>query len=163
MDVDAEAIVPYEDSHDLIRKALSFPVDSIVLRYANEVGISKSSASKHALEVIRYLALCALYPEKKFPMVRTVDKFWHEFIVNTVDYVNFCKAVAGRYIHHKPADSSAGDGSVNLMGDYEFFRYAYERHFCELPPPQFWPSLDAGPGGFADCHNCFSMSSDDVI
>ncbi len=96
-------------------------------------------------------------------MARTVDKFWHEFIVNTVDYVNFCKAVAGRYIHHKPANSSAGEGGFDLMGDYKFFKYAYQEHFGEFPPAQFWPSLDAGPGGFGDCFNCWVMSGDDAI
>ncbi|CAD1794771.1 glycine-rich domain-containing protein [Xanthomonas arboricola pv. juglandis] len=162
-DRSVESKVVFEDSSGLILRALSFPIDNLVMKYANEVGISKKNASEHASEVIRYLALCALYPQKKFPMARTVDRFWHEFIVNTVDYVNFCKAVAGRYIHHKPAGSSANDGGVDLMGDYKFFRFAYERHFGEAPPPQFWPNLELGPGGFGDCFNCWVMSDEDVV
>lgn len=40
-DRSVESKVVFEDSSGLILRALSFPIDNLVMKYANEVGISK--------------------------------------------------------------------------------------------------------------------------
>ena len=35
--------------------------------------------------------------------VRSADWLWHEFILHTQDYENFCKKAFGKFLHHQPA------------------------------------------------------------
>lgn len=34
--------------------------------------------------------------------MREIDEMWHEFILFTEDYMNFCERYFGKYIHHLP-------------------------------------------------------------
>ena len=36
---------------------------------------------------------------------QVIDVAWHEFILFTKDYANFCKKALGRFIHHTPAEA----------------------------------------------------------
>lgn len=36
---------------------------------------------------------------------RILDDYWHEFILYTKSYMDFCEKYFGRYIHHYPYDS----------------------------------------------------------
>ena len=37
---------------------------------------------------------------------KVVDNLWHEFILNTREYEQFCQQAFGRYLHHTPMDSA---------------------------------------------------------
>lgn len=63
----------------------------------------------------RYLWLTAVTdakkaanPEEKFPDISIsesmiiIDEIWHEFILVTEHYYNFCQEYFGKYIHHPP-------------------------------------------------------------
>ena len=39
---------------------------------------------------------------------QVVDELWHEFILFTRDYQDFCRAAFGRFLHHTPAISLGG-------------------------------------------------------
>ncbi|QLI81451.1 hypothetical protein HZU75_07890 [Chitinibacter fontanus] len=43
---------------------------------------------------------------------RIVDDFWHEFILHTAVYQEFCQKALGRFIHHTPAESTVQSKSV---------------------------------------------------
>ncbi|WP_373973889.1 hypothetical protein NT239_09495 [Chitinibacter sp. SCUT-21] len=43
---------------------------------------------------------------------RVVDDFWHEFILHTAVYQEFCQKALGRFIHHTPAESTVQSKSV---------------------------------------------------
>lgn len=43
---------------------------------------------------------------------RIVDDFWHEFILHTAVYQEFCQKALGRFIHHTPAESTVESKSV---------------------------------------------------
>ncbi|HXF80498.1 MAG TPA: hypothetical protein VN598_16650 [Usitatibacter sp.] len=47
---------------------------------------------------------------------RAADDAWHEFIVCTREYRAFCLRAFGRFLHHKPDDSSAPGADAALMG-----------------------------------------------
>jgi hypothetical protein len=37
-----------------------------------------------------------------FPTMASIDDLWHEFILYTNDYANFCHAHFGHFVHHEP-------------------------------------------------------------
>ena len=39
---------------------------------------------------------------------QAVDVAWHEFILSTRDYQDFCRRVLGRFLHHTPAEALTG-------------------------------------------------------
>lgn len=39
---------------------------------------------------------------------QVVDDLWHEFILHTRNYQNFCSRAFGRYLHHTPAEAMSG-------------------------------------------------------
>ncbi len=44
---------------------------------------------------------------------KVVDAMWHEFILHTRAYRDWCELVLGRFLHHTPAEALAGDAGRN--------------------------------------------------
>ncbi|WP_338846033.1 hypothetical protein V8J88_20060 [Massilia sp. W12] len=74
------------------------------------------------LDQASYLALCAALrqfflacsnaPGQQLEMPsQAVDLLWHEFILCTRQYEDFCQRAFGRFLHHAPAGSGA-DGAI---------------------------------------------------
>jgi hypothetical protein len=134
----AERPIAGTDRRALIDRALAFPMDSVLDRYAAEHELPLEVAREHEREVKRFLALCALQPEASYGMAGPVDELWHTFITFTVDYARFCDEVAGRFIHHVPTGPEARDDAEGAAA-YERMLAAYEETFGEEPPPECWP------------------------
>ena len=83
---------------DTIAVGLSYPINEIVQRYAEEQDLPLAVAEEHALEARRYLLLCALNPDRTYGMRGPIDEFWHTFVTFTSRYMDFCERVAGRYM-----------------------------------------------------------------
>jgi hypothetical protein len=120
---------------EVISRAMVFPMDAAVDRYAAENDLPIEVAREHERELKRYLALCALEPEVSYGMKGPVDDLWHTFITFTRDYAGFCDEVAGHFIHHVPNDSSNGHEDTS----YGEMLEAYSATFGEAAPPEFWP------------------------
>jgi hypothetical protein len=74
------------------------------------------------------------------------DELWHEFICHTQLYHQFCRSIAGFYIHHQPETS---DSEVPSLACGEPTRTLYERHFGRMPEP-LW-QLAKCEGGCSQC------------
>ena len=61
-----------------------------------------------------------------------VDEVWHNFILFTYEYANFCNELIGGYVHHVPRTSRQ---QISSAGQ-ERFVVAYERVFGTIP--QIW-------------------------
>lgn len=48
--------------------------------------------------------MCADYPAVGFSPSKMVDIGWHTFLLYTEAYADFCRKIAGRFIHHYPRD-----------------------------------------------------------
>src|SRR5690606_25879947 len=44
---------------------------------------------------------------------RVVDAMWHEFILHTQAYRDWCQLALGRFLHHTPAEALGGDARRN--------------------------------------------------
>jgi hypothetical protein len=85
----------------------------LVDRIVAEVGLDHARATRVMDQALAFLATCAksttcLAPSKQ------VDRGWHAFILHTREYAAFCERVAGRFIHHDPADET---GNAEGQGD----------------------------------------------
>jgi hypothetical protein len=87
----------------------------------------------------RFLTLNLLVPDPDYGFVPSfkVDLAWHEFILYTHDYVEFCDKLVGRYIHHTPQASRAVS-RAQVSG--EPFRYTKQKlqEFYGATPPFIW-------------------------
>ncbi|MEW4369973.1 hypothetical protein [Paenibacillus kandeliae] len=74
-------------------------------------------------EMKRYLLLCALFRE--MPMFSDrVDEVWHEMLMFTRDYQQFCERFYGYMLHHSPHG-----GKVSLPDQRALFDWAYAELF----------------------------------
>ncbi|NUM81610.1 hypothetical protein HUU42_12465 [bacterium] len=84
-------------------------------------------------EVLRYLGLVAETHKRLAPSL-IVDWAWHEFILCTKPYSDFCQEHFGRYIHHHPAEKeNPGQFALTLTYYFEFFGKPPEKYWGQTP------------------------------
>lgn len=60
------------------------------------------------LEAKRYMILCEIDTTKSWLTYSPrVDQAWHQFILFTVEYTEFCNTYFGHYVHHAPCNAPA--------------------------------------------------------
>ncbi|MFK8111324.1 MAG: hypothetical protein AB8B91_03955 [Rubripirellula sp.] len=94
-------------------------------------------------EVLRFMHLIADSDQPMSPSQR-VDLGWHEFILFTRRYAQFCDEHFQRMIHHSPGGSAASN-----QRQFERTLESYRKRFG-VPAPAFW-----GPST-PDCGACES-------
>lgn len=87
----------------------------------------------------RFLSLTLLVKEPDYDFVPSfkIDLAWHEFILHTRDYYDFCEALTGSYIHHMPAESRA-ESRAQVSGEPFFYTKTKLREFYGAMPPFIW-------------------------
>jgi hypothetical protein len=69
---------------------------------------------------------------------RRVDEAWHQFVLFTSQYVDFCQRYFGEYLHHNPSNAPEAPERVELKpSTFEGFRARYESFFSE-PMSDIW-------------------------
>ena len=80
---------------------LSFQNSEIVKKLARELILSEADALQLFQDTKRFLYLAAITKAGLRPS-RKIDDGWHQFILFTRDYADFCFNHFGRFIHHQP-------------------------------------------------------------
>ena len=97
------------------------------------LGVAESEADGARLfqEVKKYLALGELHRGTRVPMFSTrIDEVWHQFVLFTSAYAEFCARFLGRFVHHIPAEYPESPEAMALpVMSFDDFRAAYERTF----------------------------------
>ncbi|MFE3171822.1 glycine-rich domain-containing protein [Amycolatopsis sp. NPDC059090] len=78
----------------------------LVNRISREHDMRREFAARIMDQALAYLGTCSAASEPLSPS-EPVDIGWHTFILYTREYAEFCERVAGRFIHHEPADTGA--------------------------------------------------------
>lgn len=136
-------------SKESVARAMVFPMEEVIERYAKDQNLPLPVAREHERELKRYLALSASEPAG-FGMRGPIDELWHTFILFTEKYASFCDQVAGRFLHHTPGNAGraelpvSGGGAAkepepSIREGYIRFLQTYESVFGEAPPPHLWP------------------------
>ena len=91
--------------------------DRVVWRLVSQQGLDASTARKAVDAGWGFLELCAARPELPLSPTPAVDAAWHETILSTRQYVEFCAALGVQgIIYHEPFDQPAvlgGGGAKN--------------------------------------------------
>lgn len=107
--------------------------------------------------IICHQAKCAMVSMPS----QVVDDAWHEFILFTKDYCEFCNHAFGRYLHHTPAEAMATK-VVAQDGIRRAWKLACENESIHPGAPGLLPrifaidALLAIPNGFHYTLNCMS-------
>jgi hypothetical protein len=91
-------------------------------------------------EFKKYMALIALGHTEIGMSSHEVDVIWHNFILFTREYSQFCEKVCGRIIHHRPNTSRRPQLPARSITD---FASAYRKFFGDLP--SIWQSEGMKP------------------
>ncbi|WNV90345.1 hypothetical protein [Umezawaea sp. Da 62-37] len=87
-------------TEDLISLELRGRLTSQLIK--EHAGMTGDEAVRIVDQAVAYLKTCTDNPGVHLRPSQRVDLGWHQFILNTVDYAEFCERVAGYFIHHVP-------------------------------------------------------------
>lgn len=152
---------PKLSCEEIIRRAMEFPLDEVIERYAEDERLDSETAEEHVYELRRYLALCAVNPGHAYGMKGPIDDAWHTFLIFTTQYAEFCDHVGGRFIHHYPRLPDT-DTSVLRSGYLEFLA-DYEATYGTPAPAHLWPRLSDSSADVAGCGGCSGCGCRDCI
>ncbi len=91
-------------------------------------------------EAKKYLVLVRTDETKIWQMHSLrVDEAWHQFILFTKQYSDFCQRFFGRFIHHSPSNApEETEGAATIpVASFVMFRDRYEELFG-IPLPDLW-------------------------
>lgn len=119
--------------------------DQLVRRLEQEHEIGPNYANRIMIQALAFLKACADNPGVFLAPPLEVDKGWHMFMLHSREYAEFCDRVAGRFLHHQPADGVA-DGGAAIQHTALIMRNA------GLPvDEEMWSPR--GTGCYNACHN----------
>jgi hypothetical protein len=98
------------DPRDLITTVL---FDRLAGRISHDRRVERDYAERILSQTLAFLATCGRSPNTRLSPSATVDIGWHTFVLYTREYDQFCRRVAGRFIHHVPDDDQAGLGECD--------------------------------------------------
>jgi hypothetical protein len=112
------------------------------------------------LEVKRYLVLARLDRSFTFDMHSLrVDGVWHQFILYTVEYTDFCRRFFGRYLHHSPSNAPEAKSAPHApAASFAMFRERYEKLFGETLPDVWYDERSVAPNRRIFNHNAGKLS-----
>lgn len=112
-----------------------------------------------------YFQICYLANKKMVAMPsQVVDDAWHEFILSTRFYVEFCNKALGRFLHHTPTEAMSSATSAE-QGIKRAWRLACAKENINPKRPQMLPLLFAIDGmlnienGFVYHLNCMDANN----
>jgi hypothetical protein len=122
-------------------------------RVARDEQIVPEQAVRVVDQALAFLATCAVSGVRMSPS-KAIDPGWHAFILHTNEYETFCQQVAGRFIHHVPADQS--DSATRGAPA----RAAIEQTKAEMLKAGFVVDDELWQPPAADCSQCHSGCTD---
>ena len=132
------------DSEQLSREVLDAN-EILFSKIASALDCDKTEVPTALSEVIRFLFLANQNREGMLtPSVR-VDLAWHEFILCTRTYDDFCQRLFGKFIHHSPGGSKA-------KNHQQFMKTlsSYETEFG-MPDIKYWGSTLKHAANCGEC------------
>lgn len=131
--------------HSKLAEVLLNSLPVLSSKIAKACDLEASELKEILTEVLRFMHLVELSAERLTP-AHKVDLAWHEFILFTKAYADFCIQHFGRFIHHYPGENE----SENKIG-FKKLHYYYEKHFGFKPNSKYWGSVFAEIADASDC------------
>ena len=118
----------------------------IIKKIMSATNLSSQKSNQLLVEVIKFLDLIIISGQRLTPSY-LVDQAWHELILFTHYYKNFCEHTLGRFIHHHP-----GGSQTENQENFNKTLNLYSQQWGD-PPPQFWLQIMDGQQG-PKCGSC---------
>lgn len=149
-----------EDQRDLLSRLDNFEAPYLEEKLLEKGALSSKKEYQEAFtEFKKYAALSQIAEGPLGMSSPKVDEVWHQFILFTRQYADFCENVLGGFLHHSPHTSQTSnykkrEGSLN-------FSRAYQQNFGEIP--EIWRvSTNCDDCWDDDCDSdCSQPSCDD--
>lgn len=111
-------------------------ITNIIKQITNKNFWNKKYTTRVAVEYFRFMKLKAKYTD--ISPSDDIDIFWHQHILNTKSYYNFCTHYFKKIIHHYP--DQAND---QLKRRYRFLNSLkyYKKEFGNTPPDDIWKDI----------------------
>jgi hypothetical protein len=125
---------------EVYSEALAFEAPFLIEKLVkDQVVESEDEARALFREVKRYLVMTATDRTVAWAMYSLrVDHIWHQFILFTRQYIDYCLRHFDRYIQHAPSTSPTPEDKEQLRpSTFAMFAERYEELFGE-PPPDLW-------------------------
>jgi hypothetical protein len=96
-----------------LEAVLAYENPSVISRFQDKFKLSTRETKALFRETLRWLWLCVRSRQTGGPLleIRTsmlfLDEMWHEFLMFTRDYQQFCLEYLGEYVHHLPTTRAA--------------------------------------------------------
>lgn len=90
--------------HDrkLWQKILAYDLSIVTKTFKERNKKYSNIACELELECKRFLYLAAIAPNLSIAPTKPIDEYWHQFIMFTTEYQNFCAVTSGYFVHHNP-------------------------------------------------------------
>lgn len=88
-----------------LQKVRDYKNPAVVARFQRQLGLNEEDAENLFEDVKGFLYLSSLAKGPISP-TKKLDAGWHEFILFTRDYREFCVECVGGFVHHVPTDIS---------------------------------------------------------
>jgi hypothetical protein len=121
----------------------------LVSRIVNEHGVDTGYAERTMNQALGFLLLCAKDSSAAFSPSEAVDVGWHTFLMYTREYQEFCRRVAGGFIHHSPNDVDDAAEHDTCAADTVAAMRSYGIEVDE----ELWLT-DGGECGGKKCYSC---------
>ncbi|MEV5872766.1 hypothetical protein AB0L75_00780 [Streptomyces sp. NPDC052101] len=103
-------------------------------------------------QTVAYLVTSAEHPDAHLAPAPRVDLGVHSFVLDSINYTDFCVMVAGQYVHHVPHLPEAGNSPSPLKSTVQAIREAGFAVDHEL-----WNATAA------DCSQCHAGCTDSPV
>ena len=95
------------NSEQLLQSVLGYKHPDLLNRFGDKYLLTDDECEEIFRELKLWLYLVGTRTSDTPPLVilssmEVVDNIWHEFLLYTTDYANFCHTYFGHFIHHEP-------------------------------------------------------------
>ncbi len=127
---------PAANSFEVLDYEAPFLIEKLV---KDRIAETPEEAEALFAEVKRYMVLVSLDQARSWHMYSLrVDECWHQFILFTRQYIEFCRRYFGRYIQHAPSNASEAKTAPPLKATtFQQFSERYQELFG-VPLPDLW-------------------------
>ena len=88
-----------------LNNLLNYKNENVIFRFTKIYAVTEDEANDIFCETLKWLWLSQKvnYPFFIDDSISIIDEMWHNFILFTKDYNDFCNKYFGKYIHHQPS------------------------------------------------------------
>jgi hypothetical protein len=125
------------------------PPNLLIKRFCEDNQISEIEAKELFEETKKFLVLCALNKEVSYSPSKEIDEMWHQFLLHSKAYHDFCSKV-GIFLHHEPSEKSEIEMYARTLKDMEAL-------YGKLNSA-YWAPGETSAGHCGHCSSCGSSA-----